>query len=46
MTIKRKVNIRLINIPPIQEITLGTIRNLRQCHVNKYMVIHGTVMRA
>jgi len=46
MEIKKRINVRLTNVPPLQEITLGSIRNMRQCHVNKYMVIHGTVMRA
>jgi DNA replicative helicase MCM subunit Mcm2 (Cdc46/Mcm family) len=46
MTLKRRVNIRLINIPPMKEISIGSIRNVRQCHVNKYMVLYGTVVRA
>ena len=46
MEIKRRVHIRLINIPPMKEISIGSIRNVRQCHVNKYMVLYGTVVRA
>ena len=46
MIVKKRINVRLMNVPPLQEITLGSIRNMRQCHVNKYMVIYGTVMRA
>jgi DNA replicative helicase MCM subunit Mcm2 (Cdc46/Mcm family) len=42
---KRHIDIRLTNVPPLTEITLDTIRNLRQCHVNKYIVIYGTIIR-
>ena len=46
MDLKKKINVRLGNIPPISEIAIGSIRNVRQCHMNKYMVIYGTVVRA
>ena len=39
------MDVRLINVPPFKEIFLDTIRNLRQSHVNKFMVIQGTVIR-
>ncbi|CDW81828.1 mcm2 3 5 family protein [Stylonychia lemnae] len=42
---KKHVDVRLINVPPLREIFLDTIRNLRQFHVNKFMVIQGTVIR-
>jgi len=40
------LKVRLVNIPPINEIAIGSIRSVRQCHMNKYMVIYGTVVRA
>lgn len=36
---KKHVDVRLINVPPLKEIYLDTIRNLRQYHVNRFMVI-------
>ena len=42
---KKHLDIRFINVPPLKEIYLDTIRNLRQYHVNKFMVIQGTVIR-
>jgi len=32
-------------VPPLNEITLESIRNIRQCHVNKYIMVFGTVLR-
>jgi len=34
-----------MNVPPLKEIYLDTLRNLRQSHVNKFMVIQGTAIR-
>ena len=45
LSLKKKMDVRLTNVPPLKEITLETIRNIRQCHVNKYMVVYGTVIR-
>lgn len=39
LTAKKHIDVRLINVPPLKEIYLDTLRNLRQSHVNKFMVI-------
>jgi DNA replicative helicase MCM subunit Mcm2 (Cdc46/Mcm family) len=46
LTLKKHLDVRLANVPPLKEITLDSIRHIRQCHVNKYMVLYGTVIRA
>jgi len=44
-TVKQYVDIRLINVPPIKEVKIESIRNLREYHVSKYITIFGTVIR-
>jgi len=46
LTPKKHIDVRLINVPPLKEIYLDTLRNLRQSHVSKFMVIQGTVIRS
>jgi DNA replicative helicase MCM subunit Mcm2 (Cdc46/Mcm family) len=45
VSVKQYIDIRMKNVPPIKEVKLDSIRNLREYHVSKYITIFGTVVR-
>lgn len=36
---------KLINVPPIKEIVADTIRQVNSSHLNKFIILFGTVVR-
>ena len=45
MSVKEKLDVKLINVPPSKEIVCETIREVTARHLNKYIIIYGTVVR-
>lgn len=44
-TVKERLDIKLINVPPTKEIVSESIRDLSAKHLNKLIIIFGTVVR-
>lgn len=42
---KERLDIKLINVPPTKEIVAESIRDLSSQHLNKLIIIFGTVVR-
>jgi len=43
--VKERLDIKLINVPPTKEIVAESIRDLNAGHLNKLIIIFGTVVR-
>ena len=44
-SIKKNIDVKLTNVPPLKEVICESIRNLGQYHLNKRTIIFGTVVR-
>lgn len=45
MHVKERLDVKLINVPPTSEIVCETIREIDATHLNKFIIIYGTVVR-
>jgi hypothetical protein len=41
----KKLNVKLINVPPTKEIVAESIRQVNSEHLNKFIILFGTVVR-
>ena len=43
--VKKNIDIKLINVPPTTEIVASSIRSVTSEHLNKFIILFGTVIR-
>ena len=44
-SVKKNLDAKLINVPPTQEIVADSIRSVNSEHLNKFIILFGTVVR-
>ena len=45
MITPKKIHVKLTNVPPTKEIVAESIRSVGAQHINKFIILFGTVVR-